>query len=157
VLGSVRAVVRSVDADMPVNNLQPMRALMDDAVSQPRVGLSLFGGFAAVAALLAAVGLLGVMAFTVTPYCPRMNRRPTVGKQMRALAIAAADRQPILVAQRVLGSVRHSPIDDLTGWRGELVASCLRQDGSGECYRVIAKSGRREWRTFARCHAAGRW
>jgi putative ABC transport system permease protein len=79
VLGSARAVVRSVDPDMAVNNLQPMRALMEDAVSQPRFRLFLFAGFAVVAAVLAAVGLFGVMAFFVAQRTREIGIRLALG------------------------------------------------------------------------------
>lgn len=86
VLGSARAAVRSVDAEMPVNNLQRMQALMDDAVSQPHFRLLLFGGFAAVAATLAAVGLFGVMAFFVAQRTREIGIRLALGAGTRDVA-----------------------------------------------------------------------
>ncbi len=83
VLGSVRASIRAVDADLPVNDLQPLQALMADAVSQPRFRLFLFGAFAAVAATLAAVGLFGVMAFFVAQRTREIGIRVALGASAR--------------------------------------------------------------------------
>ena len=83
VLGSVRAGMRSVDAEMPVNDLQPLEALMSDSVSQPRFRLFLFGAFAAVAATLAAVGLFGLMAFFVAQRTREIGIRVALGAGAR--------------------------------------------------------------------------
>jgi putative ABC transport system permease protein len=86
VLGSVRASIRSVDPELAVNALQPMEALMADAVSQPRFRLFLFGAFAAVAAILAGVGLFGVMAFFVAQRTREIGIRVALGAGTREVA-----------------------------------------------------------------------
>jgi predicted permease len=62
---AVRNAVWEVDANLPVDNLRPMTAYVDDAMAAPQFALvvmTLFGGLALV---LAAVGIYGVISYSV--------------------------------------------------------------------------------------------
>ncbi|HSK17773.1 MAG TPA: ADOP family duplicated permease [Longimicrobiales bacterium] len=63
--GEVRAAIRSVDPQLAIADMQPMREVVDASLSQQRVSAVLIGGFALGALLLAAMGLYGVIASTV--------------------------------------------------------------------------------------------
>lgn len=129
VLASVRATVRGLDSTMPVSDLQPMRALMADIVSQPRFRFFLFAAFAVVAALLAAVGLFGVMAFFVAQRAREIGIRVALGAGAREVAGLIGWRAARLAARGIvlglIGSVAAgralqailfgiSPLDPLT-------------------------------------------
>ncbi|MEZ5361926.1 MAG: ABC transporter permease [Bryobacterales bacterium] len=62
---AIREAVSSLDANMPLFDVEPMRALVSDAAGQARFQSSLLTGFAAAASLLAALGLYGVLAFMI--------------------------------------------------------------------------------------------
>jgi putative ABC transport system permease protein len=139
VVGSVRRAVRSIDPELPVNDLQPMQSLLADAVSQPRFRLFLFGGFAAVAAILAAVGLFGVMAFFVAHRTREIGIRLALGASVRDVAGLIgwrAARMALLgVALGLLGAaaarsalqsilVGISPLDPLTFGLATVVLLC---------------------------------
>ncbi len=64
-LGPLRDVVAGVDPDQPLQDVRLMQDYVDEALAPSRFALTLFGVFAAIAALLAAVGLHGVIASTV--------------------------------------------------------------------------------------------
>jgi putative ABC transport system permease protein len=65
VAGSVRQAVRQVDPDIPVATIRPMRALVDASTAERRFQTLLLSTFAAIAILLAAVGIYGTVSCSV--------------------------------------------------------------------------------------------
>ena len=64
-VGSVRAAVKSVDPRLTVASPRPMTALTTEASADPRFSAVMITTFAAIAVMLAAIGLYGVVAFGV--------------------------------------------------------------------------------------------
>jgi predicted permease len=75
------AQIQAVDKDLPVTNVQTVDALMDTQLTQQRQTMFLIGGFAAVALLLALIGLYGVMAYTVAQRHTEIGIRQAIGAQ----------------------------------------------------------------------------
>jgi predicted permease len=115
---ALKATVYEAGSDQPIYHVQTMRQIVADSMSEQRFPMMLVGGFAALALLLAAVGIYGMISYSVTQRVQEIGIRMAlgatkanvlnlfIGQQMRlVLAGIAVGAAAALMLARMLSSL----------------------------------------------------
>jgi putative ABC transport system permease protein len=103
---SVRAAILEIDQGQPLVNVRTMETAMAGTVAQPRFQMILLLMFASIAVALAAVGVYGIMAYTVSQRTPEIGVRMAVGASPnRVVAMVVWQGARLAVMGVVLGMI----------------------------------------------------
>jgi putative ABC transport system permease protein len=115
----VRRAISAAAPGTSIENVQIMQRMIDGKLSTDRFGMVLFGCFAAIALMLASLGIYGVMAFVVEQRTHEIGVRMALGARRgdvvalilkRGIRLALAGVMVGLVGAYALGRLMHSTL-----------------------------------------------
>ena len=99
-------IVQSLDGDLPLANPRTMQQIIQRRLAGDRFSALLFGGFAATALILAALGIYGVMSFVVAQRSQELGLRIALGaSRSRVLGMVLRDGIQTALGGTLLGCV----------------------------------------------------
>jgi predicted permease len=102
--GSIRGAVRELDSTLPVYNLRSMEELVSRSMVQPRFLALLLATFSGIALFLAAIGIYGVMAYSVQQRTQEIGVRMALGaRPLHVLGLVLKQSMVMLILGTAIG------------------------------------------------------
>ncbi len=101
----ITRIIRDLSADQPVEHAATLQDIRAEVLTPDRLNTLVFGGFAAVALAIAIVGVVGVLAFSVSGRTREFGIRLAVGSRPSHLVRTVIGEGALMAAQGVLAGV----------------------------------------------------
>jgi putative ABC transport system permease protein len=106
VMPSIKAAVLGAGGDQPIFNVQTMQEIVSRSMDSQRFPMILLGVFAALALLLASVGIYGVISYSVAQRVPEIGIRMALGAEKpRIFRMIIGQGLRLALAGLVIGAV----------------------------------------------------
>jgi len=102
---SITRIVRELSADQPVERAATLEDIRAEVLAPDRLNTFVFGGFAAVALLIAVVGVAGVLAFSVSARTREFGIRLAIGSAPRHLLVRILREGAVIAAAGIVTGV----------------------------------------------------
>jgi putative ABC transport system permease protein len=97
-IGPVKRAVFALDASQPILDVRSMQQWLNESVASRRYSTTVLGGFAAVAVLLAGIGLYGLLSYSVLQQRKHVAIRMSLGAQRSDIILWVMGRGAMLMA-----------------------------------------------------------
>jgi len=94
----VTRIIRGLASDQPVERAATLEDVRAEVLTPDRLNTLVFGGFAAVALLIAVVGVAGVLAFSVSGRTREFGIRLAIGSEPRSLVLGVISQGAVMAA-----------------------------------------------------------
>jgi putative ABC transport system permease protein len=111
---AIRDELHQLDAELPMASIATMDQLLADSLARSRFTMLLLGIFAIFALLLAAIGIYGLMAYSVTQRTQELGVRMALGAQMNdILRLVLSQGARLIVAGMLFGTLGAAGLSQL--------------------------------------------
>jgi putative ABC transport system permease protein len=106
IASAIRQQISQLDRNLPIESIEPMTAVISDSVAQPRFRTFLLSIFAVLALMLAAIGIYGIISYSVTQRTQEIGIRMALGAtKMQIMALVMSQALRLMLAGFLAGLI----------------------------------------------------